>query len=404
MVSKVCTELENHLGLNDKDLAEFIIHLAEKNDTFDKFKSVLLEASGGSFADSFIANLLRIIQRLNPSMRQQKQAQSNNSTAVTGPVTGGNFKTIDPGVKKVLCPALALPNEKFEQSEVSSDENEKEKIKESFTTHVTETRDRKRKKSPKNKHRSRSRSQEKNKKKRSRSRSRSRTPPNKSQSDTFLLINSKLGKHIETCYDTEPKIGEIYDGMVTSIMQFGCFVQLKNFRKKTEGLVHLSHLREEGRVNIVTDVVSRHQKVKVKVLSVRGKKISLSMKEVDQFTGLDLNTQSTYRLMNANEFSLYDDDPLLTRNPDRPNNVYDAAPVNEDDDDDKKGNVKVKNKQISDFEKWELQQLRNANAIQLKDMPNFDEENGILQNEEEIEDIEIELVEDECVFLKGYGT
>ncbi len=68
-------------------------------------------------------------------------------------------------------------------------------------------------------------------------------------------------------------------------------------------------------------------------------------------------------------------------------------------------NVKVKNKQISDFEKWELQQLRNANAIQLTDLPYFDEENGILQNEEEeeIQDIEIELVEDECVFLKGYG-
>ena len=26
LVSKICTELENHLNLNDKDLAEFIIH------------------------------------------------------------------------------------------------------------------------------------------------------------------------------------------------------------------------------------------------------------------------------------------------------------------------------------------------------------------------------------------
>ena len=81
LVSKVCTELENHLGLNDKDLAEYIIHLAEKNDTFDKFKKVLIETSGDSFPDSFIANLLRIIQRMNPSMRQQTQQLLNRRGA-----------------------------------------------------------------------------------------------------------------------------------------------------------------------------------------------------------------------------------------------------------------------------------------------------------------------------------
>ncbi len=54
LVSKVCTELENHLGLNDKDTAEFIIHLAEKNDTFDKFKKVLIETSGESFPVSVL--------------------------------------------------------------------------------------------------------------------------------------------------------------------------------------------------------------------------------------------------------------------------------------------------------------------------------------------------------------
>lgn len=29
LVSKICTELDSHLGLADKTLAEFIIHLAE---------------------------------------------------------------------------------------------------------------------------------------------------------------------------------------------------------------------------------------------------------------------------------------------------------------------------------------------------------------------------------------
>ena len=70
LVSKVCSELENHLGLNDKDLAEFIISLAEKNDTFDKFKTVLIE-NGAEFTDSLIANLLRLIQRMRPKVKEE---------------------------------------------------------------------------------------------------------------------------------------------------------------------------------------------------------------------------------------------------------------------------------------------------------------------------------------------
>ena len=41
LVSKVCTELENHLGVGEKDLAEFIVSLAERNRTFEKFKTAL---------------------------------------------------------------------------------------------------------------------------------------------------------------------------------------------------------------------------------------------------------------------------------------------------------------------------------------------------------------------------
>lgn len=37
-------------------------------------------------------------------------------------------------------------------------------------------------------------------------------------------------------------------------------------------------LRREGRVTVVSDVVQRHQAVKVKVLSFNGQRISLSIK------------------------------------------------------------------------------------------------------------------------------
>ncbi|ETE65217.1 ATP-dependent RNA helicase DHX8, partial [Ophiophagus hannah] len=65
LVSKVCTELDNHLGINDKDLAEFVISLAERNTNFDTFKTALVK-NGAEFTDSLVSNLLRLIQTMRP--------------------------------------------------------------------------------------------------------------------------------------------------------------------------------------------------------------------------------------------------------------------------------------------------------------------------------------------------
>jgi ATP-dependent RNA helicase DHX8/PRP22 len=73
----------------------------------------------------------------------------------------------------------------------------------------------------------------------------------------------------------------IYDGKITKITDFGCFVELEGFRNKVEGLVHISQIRQ-NRVTKVDEVVRRNQPVKVKVLSVVSQKLSLSMREVDQ--------------------------------------------------------------------------------------------------------------------------
>ena len=76
----------------------------------------------------------------------------------------------------------------------------------------------------------------------------------------------------------EPEIGKIYEGKVIKIMDFGAFV---NFMGSTDGLVHISQLKEE-RVEKVSDVVSEGDVVKVKVLDIdpRGK-VKLSMKEAE---------------------------------------------------------------------------------------------------------------------------
>jgi polyribonucleotide nucleotidyltransferase len=84
----------------------------------------------------------------------------------------------------------------------------------------------------------------------------------------------------------EPEIGEIYDGKVVKVMDFGAFV---NFFGPKDGLVHISELAAQ-RVGKVSDVVKEGDTVKVKLLGFddRGK-VRLSMKVVDQKTGEDLS-------------------------------------------------------------------------------------------------------------------
>ena len=67
LVSKICTELDNHMSLNDKDLAEFIISRAKKAKKLPKFKQ-LLKKNGAEFPDSFMNNIFRLIQTMQPSL------------------------------------------------------------------------------------------------------------------------------------------------------------------------------------------------------------------------------------------------------------------------------------------------------------------------------------------------
>ncbi|HYG28373.1 MAG TPA: polyribonucleotide nucleotidyltransferase [Caulobacteraceae bacterium] len=85
---------------------------------------------------------------------------------------------------------------------------------------------------------------------------------------------------------SEPEVGQIYNGKVVKIVDFGAFV---NFFGAKDGLVHISQISKE-KIGKVSDVLSEGQTVKVKLLGFddRGK-TKLSMKIVDQETGEDLS-------------------------------------------------------------------------------------------------------------------
>lgn len=83
----------------------------------------------------------------------------------------------------------------------------------------------------------------------------------------------EFAPHIKSLGDLQT--GEVLPGIVNNITNFGCFVDIGI---KESGLVHISQLKE-GFVADVNEVVSLHQHVMVKVLSVdhERKRVQLSM-------------------------------------------------------------------------------------------------------------------------------
>ncbi|HEX4097038.1 MAG TPA: polyribonucleotide nucleotidyltransferase, partial [Caulobacteraceae bacterium] len=110
--------------------------------------------------------------------------------------------------------------------------------------------------------------------------------------DGTIKVSASDGAKIKAAIDwiksitSEPEVGQIYDGKVVKVVDFGAFV---NFFGPKDGLVHVSQISNE-RVSKPSDVLHEGQTVKVKLLGFddRGK-VKLSMKIVDQETGEDLS-------------------------------------------------------------------------------------------------------------------
>ncbi|XP_022645793.1 ATP-dependent RNA helicase DHX8-like isoform X1 [Varroa jacobsoni] len=443
LVSKICTELDNHLGLADKDLAEFIIHLAEKHEGYKDFRRVLCENGGGDFPESFTQNLHRIITRMKEASKNdgfeavatvfddEDKRKKYPGLSIPNNIRSRTFEENDSNDLKIAQDALAelealAPSEeiKIEQKGFRSKSRPSEGRKKRSRSR-NESRDRKRGRSrssdrkhdekrsrddssreirrhrsrSRDKGRSRGRSRERSRDRRiKRSRERRRSRENKRESSHSRERPSGSGPpNRRPMLDEKPVPNKIYNGKVASIMKFGCFVSLDGVRGKCEGLVHISQLRKEGRVTEVTEVVQRGQPVKVKVLSVTGSKTALSMKDVDQATGEDLNPVDD-RVIRVVEDTADADSSC----PGPSSRGFEGFGRLEDVDQDVDN--KRKFNKISSPERWELQQMLAANCIDKSQLPDFDEVTGLLpKDDSDGEDIEIELVEEEPAFLAGHG-
>ena len=75
----------------------------------------------------------------------------------------------------------------------------------------------------------------------------------------------------------EPEVGEIYEGKVVSVLDFGAFV---NILPGKDGLIHISKLAK-GRVEKVTDVVNVGDTVKVEIIEIDEKKGRINLRRIE---------------------------------------------------------------------------------------------------------------------------
>jgi len=441
LVAKVTSELQNHLGISDKTLAEFVIDQHSKCHSLPEFKSQM-EAMGAEFPNSLVESVDRLILTMHPKFK----GKVRNGT--TRGAESREEKGLDDVEKKTrIFKGLAMPDrdlhwEEEQAAAVPADDDSKmgtlddtfamleNLVGKSRMTH-DRTNSRKRSRSPDDDGEGRDR--RKRDMYRSRLRSHSSEYIERHQKRTGDLHNdddsrpmngyhgkeeshrnrhgSSRRRHREDNddhfkrppvpeIDDAPKMFKVYDGTVTGVKDFGAFVNLQGIKGKVDGLVHVSAMQEGARVNHPSDLVSRGQAVKVKVMSIQGTRIGLSMKEVDQVTGRDLVPQK--RLASGANMERLDGMGPATNGNGRYGGLGLDVLVVEGEMD---GRPMRNKKRMTSPERWEIKQLIASGAISASDYPDIDEEyNATLAGEgdfEEEEDVDIEVREEEPPFLAG---
>ncbi len=368
LIQKVCEELDKHLGFSDKTLAEFIIHLARTCKNIIDFGAKLRE-NGADFSTSLNEELLHIVH----ASVQTKGASTALPAKIRVPKSAAEISYPGLSGTNTAPVPLILDNKKYSPPPPPP-------------STMTPSVDRKRVREDLDEHSSNSSGREVRK---------SRFQ-DVDQASSFQ-DNGNLDKYGGKMYSNEPQLYAIYDGKVANIMDFGCFIELLGFKTKKEGLCHIAQIQKE-RVNDIKSVVRKGQAVKVKVISLVGSKMALSIKEVDQSTGQDLLPErSASALKNATSSM---NNPVQKSG--SINIGVDVQRLKQQELEEERM-ANRRSKKLSSAELWEAKQLINAGVLSVVEYPTFDAESGMgaLQDVEPDEDIDIELNDQEPPFLKG---
>ncbi|KAJ9112382.1 hypothetical protein QFC19_000803 [Naganishia cerealis] len=418
LVNRVSQEIFNFTGNQDKTLAEFVISLHRKSKKYDVFSSKLKEF--GDFPETFIKNLDRLILSMHPKYKKKsakvtKGADGNDSGK--GKETDGNEKVFDEERDRQarLFPGLAIPDTTLKPMDKFVEEEQQKKR---GGAHVPDVDDLMRelegvaaKKATTGRMTADDfmdggkdgeddgRASKRQRMDDSSTSTRGRSPPPSGRDNGWSSRGrqgygaSDRGGYAKTMgVDEKPVLYKIYDGKITNVREFGAFVQLEGVAGRVEGMVHVSAM-SVGRVNSAADLVSRNQQVKVKVMSVAGSRLSLSMKDVDQRSGADL----TPHLRVKSEEELKEEERREAERPPAFMTGSNSAPLYVDD------SKRSSAKRLTSPERWEIKQLISSGVVDAADYPDLDEDFSTMNASaaEVEEELDIEVNEAEPSFLAG---
>ncbi|XP_024531456.1 probable pre-mRNA-splicing factor ATP-dependent RNA helicase DEAH5 [Selaginella moellendorffii] len=317
LVSKVCTELETHVGCSNKTLAEFIIELGRHSESLEEFGGRLKE-NGAEFQDYFVKKLLMIIHAIFPPVRKDKDRHRGR--------------------------------ENVREKELDKEERDCERDRDGERHMDTDSRSSGRSSRDEEDHR--------------------REP------------------------ESRPELYKIYKGRVRRIMDSGCFVQLNGSFDDAEGLVHKSEMASR-RVEHAKDVVKRGQEVWVKVVSLKGGTMSLSMRDVDQESGDDL---VPILKPSGNEEDDFRTNPSIANKPSTTRMGLSGIPLIDDNSD-----APRPSKKMSSPERFERTQLAASGVLGMRDNPMHDDDGGGMLFHDDGAEVELEILpnEDKPAFLRG---
>ncbi|KHN98470.1 ATP-dependent RNA helicase DHX8 [Metarhizium album ARSEF 1941] len=402
LVSKVASELQNHIGINDKTLAEFLISQRLESSSTDDFRKKL-DKIGADFPPSLVDSLDRLVLAMHPKfkgMGDQVNGEEHHS------------RTLEE--KEKVFSGLALADKVVEHDNGTDAIDDTLALLEGLEGKAKkEKASRKRSRSPEHegkdlrrRRRDRSRSYDRRARKYPRSRSRSQDRGDEDWRDGFKDSrrdrrgrrygeddnDDRLDRAPHPEIDDAPKLHKVYQGHVAGIREFGVFVNLHHVRGKVDGLVHISRIISGQRVNHPSDLLSKGQDVWVKVISIEGKRIGLCMNDVDQDNGMDLKPQARLTT-GANMEALGSG----VKN----GFVNDTSAMPRD----ALGPPRRHKKRMTSPERWEIRQLIASGVAKASDYPDLEEDyNATLEGDGEMaleEDVDIEVREEEPPFLAG---
>lgn len=402
LVSKVCLEIENHLGVEEgdapglRDLAELLIHLAKENNAFESFCAEVAKVNEDE--DSLSKALLESVHRAVLALHPRPKSQSNNKTptqrrpragsasqsheltrnacAGAGPSSKGTTADIDGGF-------LGSGIDRDKLIQLTNVENEAALAK---------------------------------------------MDNRSAQTSVGHNISSASGRAsqqpISNPRNEDIRPGAVVRGRVSNVRGFGAFVSFGPVVRR-EGLVHISKMGSGAKIRHPSDVARRGADVWVKVISVADGKIGLSMRDIDQSTGEDRsapeptyeNNRGTKRDEEAERFRA---ERRRRRTSDAKQGSVSGIPksfVQDDVGGRRKENGRMK-RALPEHEQWELTQL--AKILPQKELRKHlalhvgngdidkedEEEEGdgqavlIGENDNRLDETEIELNEDEPAFLR----